>query len=781
LNHPTVRWLLGIEGIPADTTSARVVFESALPGWAWFLVLCACFAVAWWSYARLRGSRGGRITLGALRAMLLVLVAVLLAAPALRIARETIEADWVVMLADRSRSMTIRDAGSPTAPVEREATLHSAVDGAQETWKKLAKGRQLVWLGFAGGAFDLSAALGVDGGVSLGEPAGDRTRLDDVLTQTLQRAAARPIAGIVVFTDGRTSAPPSRATIRRLQAAAARVFVVPLGSSEPRGDLAISKVDAPKRAFVRDEVPIEVEIERPNPEVDSAPATVKLVDVTSGAIIATTEVPAFAAGETVKSVTLLAKTDAAGQRDWRIELDAGPADLVAENNQRDARIEIVDRPLRVLYVDGYPRWEHRYLKNLLIRESTIDSSILMLSADRDFAQEGNMPIARLPRTQEEFALFDLIILGDVPSGYFTPEQIEAIRDQVAQRGTGLLWLGGERATPKSWEGTPLADLLPMRGPLAFPAVGAPVNMIATPTAAKLGLLKLGAGGGGGDAWPAELADPKVGWSRLEWAQNIPPEQLKPTAETLAFGVPVPGEGASAASVPLVIAMKYGAGEVVYVATDEIWRWRYGRGERYTEQVWLPLVRMLGREALAGGGDAATVRAMPARVQLGQSVRLELVLNDARLTEGAAGRIEGAVSARITSPDGTRTTEVELTRTGRAGEFAVSVAPEDVGRHQVRIVSGVASGSEVTFECDRPDEELRRAAADHLLLRQLAEDTGGSVLTPEQLSTLPELLPKRSVVTEQATLDPLWDSPLALILLICLATTEWLGRRWLRLA
>ena len=777
MTNPTLRWLLGIDGVPADATSTRVVFESPMPGWAWFLILCACFAVAWWSYARLRGARSGRIALGVLRAALLVLVVVLLAAPALRIARETVEADWVLVLADRSRSMTIRDAGPPSAPIERDKTLRDALTGAQDTWNKIATERRLVWLGFAGGAFDLEAVGPNTEGVVLGLPSGDRTRLDDALSQALQRAAARPISGIIVFTDGRTSAPPSRATVRRLQAAAARVFVVPLGSSEARGDLAIAKVDTPKRAFVRDEVPVEVEIERPNPDVASAKATVRLVDAISGATITSADVPAFADGESTKTVTLLAKTDAAGQRDWRIELDAGPADLVTENNQRDARIDIVDRPLRVLYVDGYPRWEYRYLKNLLVRESTIESSILLLSADRDFAQEGTMPIARLPRTQEEFSLFDLIIIGDVPAGYFTPEQLEGIRDQVAQRGTGLLWLGGERATPKSWEGTPLAELLPMRAPLALSAVGVPVNMIVAPAATKLGLLKLG----GGDSWPAELADPKVGWSRLEWAQNIPPEQLKPTAETLAFGSPIGGEGTSVAEVPLVIAMKYGAGEVVYVATDEIWRWRYGRGERYTEQVWLPLVRMLGREALAGGGEAATLRAIPSRVQLGQSVRVELVLNDARLAESSVGRTDGPVAAQVTSPDGGRTIEVELTRTGRTGEFAVSIAPEEIGRHQVRVVSGTASGSEVTFECDRPDEELRRAAADHSLLQQLAEDTGGAVVTPEDLANLPQLLPKRSVVTEQATLDPLWDSPLALILVIFLATTEWLGRRWLRLA
>jgi hypothetical protein len=786
MSEPFVRWLLGIDAPPEQIGAARVVFERPLPGWGWFLLIVGCIALTWWSYRRLRGASSGRFALGAVRTALLLLLAVLIAGPALRIAHETIEEDWVVVLTDRSRSMAIRD-GEPSANgprSTRDEALQSALTASKTTWESIGRDRSLVWLGFTGGAFDLTSGTSessdavVDAMRGASGELGDRTMIDDALTQALQRAAARPIAGIVVMSDGRTTAPPSRATIRRLQAAAAKVFVVPLGSTASAGDLAVAKVEVPRRAFVRDEVPVRVEIERSG-DMALPNAKVKLVDVTTGATLAELPVPEFAPGSNTTAVTLLPRSDEPGQRDWKIELDAGAADLVAENNVRTAQLEMVDRPLRVLYIDGYPRWEYRYIKNLLIRESTIESSILLLSADRDFAQEGNLPITRLPRSAEEFAQFDLFIIGDVPAGFFTPEQLELMRDQVAQRGTGVLWVAGERATPKSWDGTALADLLPMRPPFALATIDSPVNLVATSTATALGLLKVG----DGESWPVELADPKVGWSRLEWAQAIPMEQLKPTAETLAVGVPAEGStGENARTWPLITTMKYGAGEIVYVATDEIWRWRYGRGERYTEQVWLPLVRMLGREALAGGGAAATLRAVPARVQLGQSVRLELVIGDARLVD----RGDAAIGAEIRGAgsgggEGTPSAELELLRTQRPGEFAATVTPDAVGAYTVRVPSGPASGAEVRFECERPDDETRRAAADHALLADLAKETGGAVITPDQLASLPDLLPKRSVVTEHATIEPLWDAPLSLILIILLATLEWLGRRWMRLA
>ncbi len=789
MSSPLVRWLLGIDAPDEQLGGASVVFERPIPGWGWFLVIVGCAVLAWWAYRRLRGSSSGRVGLGGIRAVLLLLLAVLIAGPALRIAHETVEEDWVVVLADRSRSMAIRDGDTDGtgARSTRDQSLQSALGSSKATWETIARDRTLVWLGFTGGAFDLmpsgsestEAAVeamrgsGREPGREPGRDLGDRTLIDDALTQALQRAAARPIAGIVVMSDGRTSSPPSRATIRRLQSAAAKVFVVPFGSTASAGDLAVAKVDVPRRAFVRDEVPVRVEIERSG-EMAAPNATVRLVDAATGERLAERPVPAFAPGSNSAVVMLLPRADEAGQRDWRIEIDAGAGDLVAENNVRTAQLELVDRPLRVLYIDGYPRWEYRYIKNLLIRESTIESSILLLSADRDFAQEGNLPITRLPRTAEEFSQFDLFIIGDVPAGFFTPEQLELMRDQVAQRGTGVLWVGGERSTPKSWDGTALAELLPMRPPLALATIDGPVNLVATSSATALGLLKVG----DDESWPAELADPKVGWSRLEWAQAIPVEQLKPTAETLAVGVSAEDRNSDTARTwPLITTMKYGAGEIVYVATDEIWRWRYGRGERYTEQVWLPLVRMLGREALAGGGATASLRAVPARVQLGQSVRLELVIGDARLVD----RGDAAIGAEIRGGGESGAGELELLRTQRPGEFAATVTPDSVGVFTVRVPNGPAAGAEVRFECERPDDETRRAAADHELLADLAKETGGAVIRPDQLATLPDLLPKRSVVTEHATIEPLWDSPLALLLIIVLATIEWLGRRWMRLA
>jgi hypothetical protein len=219
---------------------------------------------------------------------------------------------------------------------------------------------------------------------------------------------------------------------------------------------------------------------------------------------------------------------------------------------------------------------------------------------------------------------------------------------------------------------------------------------------------------------------------------------------------------------------------VYVATDEFWRWRYGRGERYTEQVWLPLVRMLGREALASGEETFALRAVPPRVRPGEPVRIELRLADGSLGE----RLEAGVPASVRREgdrSGTPAVEFELTRRADSAEWAGTTAPEATGRHIVRIEGGIAGGAEVTFECERPDDEVRNSAADHASLAGLADATGGTVIGPADLASLDRLLKRREIRTEAVRMEPLWDSPLAFLIVILLVGIEWFGRRLNRLA
>jgi hypothetical protein len=793
-----LRWLLDLDVIPADAEGLRLVWERPWPAWVWAALVVVAGFLAGWAYSRLGGNRNGRALLAVTRCALVILVLLIISGPMLELPRETVEEDWVLMLVDRSASMTIadvgQDGGSAANRVSRDAQLRELLSGHDDMWSVLDEKRHVVWLGFHDGAFELGepdAAAEPDGDttapgaetlpVALEDADGQRTRLDAALEQALQRAAARALSGVVIFSDGRTTDPPSRASIRRLRSDKVSVFTIPLGSPRPLGDLAIRRVDAPRRAFVRDQVPVVVELDELGAQGASDGTIVRLVDDTSGTSRELARVEIGPDNEDLGRVTLTAEPQLAGEATWRVIVETDPPDLIADNNVETFLIELIDRPLRVLFVEGYPRWEYRYLKNLLIRERSIESSVMLISADRDFAQEGNQPITRLPRSPEEFAPFDVVVLGDVAGSFFSPEQLEMIRDHVALRGAGLLWIGGERYTPRTYTGTVLADLLPLRGSLALPVIGSPVNMVPTPLADRQGLLRLTGDDPGG--WPRDLSDPASGWSLLYWAQRIEPGRLKPTAEVLAETV----REFRGASLPLVIQMRYGAGQIIYVATDEVWRWRYGRGETLPERFWVQIIRRLGRESLSGSEEAATLDVIPRRLTTSQVIRIDLELLDARLFD----ETRLSVPATVETADGEAMAEIELRRVeplAESGEaptvgFAATYRPGVTGQLRVRVDDPTLDGLrlQVPIEVFAPEDELRRPDTDHELLGALAAQTGGRVLAPQDVGELERLLPNRSVRTINPLTERIWDTPLVFGLVLLLLTCEWVGRKVIRLA
>ncbi|MEM9167381.1 MAG: hypothetical protein AAGB48_10225, partial [Planctomycetota bacterium] len=109
---------------------------------------------------------------------------------------------------------------------------------------------------------------------------------------------------------------------------------------------------------------------------------------------------------------------------------------------------------------------------------------------------------------------------------------------------------------------------------------------------------------------------------------------------------------------------------------------------------------------------------------------------------------------------------------RPGRFAVVADDPSLGG--VRLTEDV--------EVFAPDDERRQSDADHAALGALAEASGGRVLSREDLASLSDLFPNRSrTLAGIPDEEDLWDAPWALILLIVLLSTEWIGRRILRLA
>ncbi|HMN42184.1 MAG TPA: hypothetical protein PKE29_15165 [Phycisphaerales bacterium] len=835
--------LIGSPSLRLGQPGVEFGFAMDIPAWAWALIALGCVVFGVLAYRRTEGSLAGRVALGTLRSLLLLLLVVLLAGPRLIKPNETEEKDWVLVLTDRSASMSIADVPPPSgsAPgakrTTRDQQLRTALAAAQPVFRALAAERVLVHLGFDASAYDLPVAPG-SALPDLAEPAGRRTDLNRAIEQALRRGAARPISGIVLLTDGRTTDEPTRALLRRLETEKIPIFTVPLGSPVPSADLAVRRASAPRYAFVKDSVPVDIELQRTGPATSAGEtSTVELIDAATGAILDTrsitwlppTERPVNPADPVEQSqrIVLTTQPASAGPTKWTVRIrpsasGGSAADMVEDNNTAELGIDLVDRPLRIAYFDGYPRWEYRYLKNLLVREKSASAAVMLLAPGKRYIQEGTVILDALPHTPEEWNAFDVIMLGDVWPGVFTKEQLTQLKDRVSIGGAGLIWIGGEGSTPGAYRSTPLNELLPFSLPENLAAshqsgldtFEGGVTITPTPAADRLGVLRLS------DVpltptpttttwFPPMLSDPNTGWASLYWVQKIDPGILKPTAEVLALATPEGGSPATAR--PALLTMRYGAGRIVYVATDEIWRWRYGRGEMYPERFWIQLVRLLGRESVARSGRPAILEVTPDNALVEQPVRVQITLLDQSLADTAPPSLrvrvtrESAIdgSAKDAHAESRDPASIELTLTpeavldstpGRAGAsrvFAATWIPTDSGRYRAitddPTLTSLATGAaadDLSARIDvwQADDELRRPQTDHALLARLADATGGKVLRPDQLADLPRLLPNRTLkLAGEPELHTLWDTPLALLLAVLLLSAEWIGRRLLRLA
>src|SRR5262249_37300986 len=111
----------------------------------------------------------------------------------------------------------------------------------------------------------------------------------------------------------------------------------------------------------------------------------------------------------------------AGEKVYVIDVPVQPDEAQpADNNRLERTILVRDaKIIKVLYVEGYPRYEFRYIKSLLERESgddprnkSIDLKVVLLDADDDYAAQDKSAKSDFPG-KAELNQYDVVILGDV--------------------------------------------------------------------------------------------------------------------------------------------------------------------------------------------------------------------------------------------------------------------------------------------------------------------------------------------------------------------------------
>lgn len=727
------------------------------------LVLGVLLAVAAYRRAPGRATQGQRLGLAGVRALAMVLLAWVLARPTLVVPTVVPQQNFLAVLVDDSRSMQIADQSGNT----RGAAAGALLDPGATLLARLEQQFKVRLYRFSSTAGRVVSSAELAFG-------GERTNLAAALDRVRQDLSGSPVAGVAVFTDGADNAGASvDAAALQLRAARIPVYAVGLGRERATKDIEVSRLDLPRTALVGSTLIADVLLVQSGYDRASVPISIE----ESGRIVAvdTVRLPRDGA----LTVHLPFTLTGTGPRAIRVRVPSQPGEQVTENNARDALVNVDQRRNKVLYFEGEPRFEAKFLRRALQDDQAVQLVVLQRTAEGKFLRlDVDGPedlVAGFPRTREELFRYRGVILGSVEPSLFSHDQLQMIRDFVGERGGGLLLLGGRLAFAEGgYEGTPVADVMPFEMP-AGDAVGVTaqesdstgylVEVRVEPTPAGLGhpaMQLAGSATASAERWKTLPA--------LTMVNRIGP--AKPGSTVLLMGRPRGG----GSDVPVLGYERYGRGKALAFTVQDSWLWQMHADIAADDQTHETLWRQLLRWLVSGVPEPVTVTLSADRVAPGDSVAISASVADSAF-EGVNG---ASVTARVESPLG-REYRVPLEWTvQRDGEYRGSFPADARGTYRVTVEAqgaGRALGTgEAYVEAGSLGAEFFGAGMRRDALERLARETGGRFYTPDDVSALPDdvrYTESGATVFEQ---HDLWDMPVTFLLLLGLLGVEWGWRR-----
>lgn len=719
--------------------------------------------------AREKTTKRRRGVLLGIRLAIIAMIILAMLRPTLVLMETRKQSATFVVLADRSRSMGIRDEVNGRS---RWDALRDTLTNARAGFQALGKDIEVKAYGFDAEPHPATVA---DGRIDLGEtPDGSQTAIGYVLDEVLREEAGKRVLGVLLLSDGAQRTAPPRDALPQMAAERMRhlgepLYTIKYGQSRGLGqvqDVAVTDLAADATVFVKNELAITAQV-RIDGYVNRPIPVQLLVQDPSGKTetVAQQTVTANSDGQRIP-LKFSYVPDTPGECKLTLKLEAQPGELVTTNNSMSTFVHVLKGGIKVLYVEAFPgRVERRFLVDALGASPDIGVDRVLLNAVAPDTRPANFGERFKP------GKYDVYMLGNVEAAAFQKQELEDLRTTVS-KGAGLIMLGGLRSFgPGGYAETPLADVLPITmdrferqtpdapTPKDLHLLG-PVKM--QPTKQGLGnyCLRLG---------------PTLNESAALWNQLPPLKEGANKFAGLKRNAPVLAAGEN--DEPLLVSSPFGEGRVLAFAGDSTWHWWMRGFEAAHKRFWRQIVLWLAKKDEATEGNV-WVKLNQRRFTPGQ--RVEFTVG----AQGPSGEpVPNALfQAEIEAPGGQKS-PLSLIRSGdtTAGTFRDT---QQSGDYTVRVTAtqgGHELGStKVRFLVIEQDLELDNPMADATLMDNLATMTGGKALVPEELPGLLRQLAENTQTLEvqTETKKTFWDTWPFFLVLVSLMTCEWfLRKRW----
>ncbi|HKY20481.1 MAG TPA: glutamine amidotransferase [Vicinamibacterales bacterium] len=698
-----------------------------------------------------------RAVLITLRLCLVVLVLFCLFRPVLILRAAVPQQNFLGILLDDSRSMRVADQDGKA----RGEFVNEAFNPDSPIMKALSSRYAVRIFRFASSTDRIAASrdLSFDG---------TQTKLGDALQRSKEEFAGLPLAGLVVVTDGAdTEASSIQESLLELRASQIPVFTVGVGKEALGRDIQVSRVSAPRKVLKGTNLSVDVIVSQNGFRGTTVPLNVE----DSGRIISSQQVPLTNDGEPT-TVKVHFTANEAGARTIRFRIPNQDGEEIAQNNVRDVLLDVQDRKEKILFFDGEPHFEVKFIRRAVADDPNLQLVVLQRTTATKFFRilidSGDELAAGFPKTRDELFSYRGLILGSIEANAFTGDQLRMIADFADRRGGGLMMIGGRRAFAEGgYAGTPVADALPV-------VLGS--KQSDTTTRVQVSPTRAGQSHAVTQIEKTEQESVKR-WSELPQVITVNPiRQIKSGATALLRGVDDNGRES------IVLAyQRYGRGKSLAFPIYDSWTWQMDAKIPVEDMTHETFWRQVMRWMVDGVPDQLELTSSPDQVEPGETVTLIAEVADSSFLEVN----DAGVSAHVTGPKGAAF-DVPLQWTGeRNGEYRGTFTPGEIGMYEARVDAsraGASLGRNVGHvRVASSDSEYFDAAMRAPLLRRISEETSGVHYTPANLSSLPDDVKYagRGVTTVEER--DLWDMPIVLFLLLTVMLAEWSYRRVRHLA
>ncbi len=688
-----------------------------------------------------------------MRLLVVALIALVLMDPVVRSQELIPQQSYLAHVFDISQSMDIRDMNDHSRI--RAATVQ-ATAGAEPRARLDELYRHVDF------AFDTNTvSMPVDAAFAA---SGQPTDLEAALRNVQFQVSGLPLSGIVLYSDGNSTVGANTdSTLETARALNVPVYTVGTAPMEPGTDFWIEKVIHPTE--IADHVDTRVTVLVGARGMAGKQARVSLLRDNGLVEEKRVNVPT---DDQVLSVDFDVRP---GTKDYAVYLarvTKAEDEVYPWNNEDEFFMTVSAKERRVLFVEGSPRYEYRFLRAAFDADERFKvASIIYVTKDGDFYRQGIDDGSELrqgfPKTEEELFAYDVVVVGDIKASSFSDKQLETLNEFVRKRGGGLLFLAGRESFARNGFGdTVLANALPLQfhDPRQSVALQRPRTVVPTALGRERSLF--------GPYDPATDGTPP--WERLpKMAGLFPLYELKPGAQVLC-------EVADGdAHFPLVAFHRYGKGVALACGISATWQWKFQTpaDDPSYQAFWkeMVLVLMEGQQDLIHVGVSPDVTSVDGET----SIRGTVLAEDFELNRTAA------VTLAVTAPDGTVEEITPRPSTEEGFTFEQSYTPREAGIYHVVARSIVEStGAEIEHEtvflATGESPELSEIDLNDTVLRQIAMASGGTYVHLSEYETLQEKIKPLEGSLYTHSEESAWDSKWLLIGMLGLLIGEWALRR-----